>query len=298
MVEALSKAELRWLWEHPQQRQQRHLALRNSATTYLTDQADSTEDWALPRIAAHLQNSQAYRKRPLLLDAGCGPGYYLASILANPVVNTTLAVGLDRNREALLKAKDRLKEWRGAGLVRVDLLKLPFGPATFGAAMCNRMLNQTGDIAGALAAVAAALVPGGSIFIVTADAGEVSLLRDAHERFQAELGFPQKIYRHTTRPDQRFNLSNGLDWLSADYQDSRVELYERRLTFSDPAELGQYYASGLLFQKSSGLDEPEVSPAQWLELYSKVMGEMGQFIEVSGPLSYQEGAALFSALRN
>ncbi len=298
MDEALSKEELRWLWEHPQARQIRHLALRQAATTYLTDEADTTEEWALPRIAAYLQRNEAYRQRPFLLDAGCGPGYYLASILANPAINTALAVGLDLNREALLKAQPRLTTWSEVGLIQADVLKLPFGPGAFGAAMCNRMLNQTGDIAGALAAVAAALLRGGLIFIITADSGEVSPLRAAHEHLQADLGFPERLYQHTTRPDQRFNLSNGKSWLSVDYRDSRVELYERHLKFLDFAELGKYYASGLLFQKSSGLSEPEVSPSLWLELYSKVMGEMRQFIQDRDHLSYQERAALFSAARN
>lgn len=286
------------MWEHPQARQQRHLALRKTATTFLTNQADSTEEWALPLIVAYLQHSEAFRQRPYLLDAGCGPGYYLAALLTGFSLKTALAVGLDRSQDAILKAQEKLAGQPQAALVRGDILKLPFGPASFGAAMCNRMLNQTGDIAGALAAVAAVLVPGGLIFIVTADAGEASPLRAAHERWQAELGFPEKIYRHTTRSDQRFNLANGLPWLAADFQDCRLDLYERRLAFTDMAELGQYYASGLLFQKSAGLDEPAVSRDQWLELYAKVMDEMEKFIEGSGQLSYTEGAALFSAARN
>ncbi len=293
----LSKDELDWLWEHPQARQQRHLALRQAATTYLTDETESTEEWALSHLMVYLQNSAAYRQRPYLLDAGCGPGVYLAAILGNPAIRPALAVGLDRSREALLKAQARLRDQPGVALVQADLLRLPFGPASFGAAMCNRMLNQTGDIAGALAAVAAALTPDGFIFIVTADQGEASPLRAAHERIQAELGFPQRLYRHTTRPDQRFNLSNGADWLSPAYKPGRIELYARQLKFTDPHELGQYYASGLLFQKSSGLDEPDISLEQWLELYSSVMHEMEQSIRRTGHLIYQEGAALFSAQR-
>jgi SAM-dependent methyltransferase len=293
----LSKDELGWLWGHPQARQQRHLALRQAATTYLTDAVESLEEWALARLTVHLQNSAAYRQRPFLLDAGCGPGLYLAAILRNRAVHTTLGIGLDRSGEALLKAHARLRGQPGAALVQADLLRLPFGPAVFGAAMCNRMLNQTGDIAGALAAVAAALVPGGSIFIVTADQAEGSSLRTAHERIQAELGFPARLYRHTTRPNQRFNRSNGADWLSHNYKASRVKLYARHLKFTDPHELGQFYASGLLFQKSAGLAEPEIGPEQWLELYSRVMHEMEQTIQRTGHLSYQEGAALFSAQR-
>lgn len=232
-----------------------------------------------------------------MLDAGCGPGYYLAALLENQVLPLQLAVGLDRNRAALQKARDRLHTRPQGALVQGDILRLPFGPATFGAAMCNRMLNQTGDIAGSLVSVAQTLVADGLLFIVTADTGEVSPLRETHERIQAQLGFPPRIYGHTTRPDQRFNLSNGPSWLAAAFKDWQLELYERRLRFEDPAQLGAYYASGLLFQKSSGLDEPAVSAARWRELYARVIAEMTEIIRVNGSLSYREGAVLFIARR-
>jgi hypothetical protein len=206
-------------------------------------------------------------------------------------------VGLDRNRTALQKAQDRLRHRPGGSLVQGDILHLPFGATSFGAAMCNRMLNQTGDIAGSLAAVAATLVADGLLFIVTADTDEVSPLREAHERIQAELRFPARIYGHTTRPDQRFNLANGPGWLVAAFKDWQVELYERRLRFEDPAQLGEYYASGLFFQKSSGLDEPALSEAHWRELYARVIADMTQIMRAHGHLSYREGAALFIARR-
>ena len=300
MVELLSGEELRRLWRYPQERQERHLALREAATTFLTDTAASTEEFALPRIAAALRNSAVFQRRPVLLDAGCGPGYYLAALLESPggsAIPVRLAVGLDRNWAALQRARDRLKTLAAGQLVEGDILKLPFKPAAFGAAMCNRMLNQTGDIAGALAAVAATLVPGGLLFIVTTDTDEPSPLREAHERIQAGLGFPARIYRHTTKPDQRFNLANGPGWLAVDFEGWLVELYERHLRFTDPAQLGPYYASGLLFQKSSGLDEPEVGEARWLELYARVMREMAQIIRTNGSLNYREGAVLFTARR-
>lgn len=297
MPEILSGEELRWLWRHSQERQIRHLALRAAATVFLTDEAASTEDFALPRIAAALQSSVLYQQRPVLLDAGCGPGYYLAALLEDQTVPINMAVGLDRNRSALAQAQNRLKDFNTGQIIQADILKLPFGPATFGAAMCNRMLNQTGDIAGTLAAVAATLLPDGLLFIVTADTDAASPLRESHERLQAALGFPARIYRHTTRPGQRFNLENGPNWLAARFKDWQIDLYERRLRFDDPAQLGQYYASGLLFQKSAGLDEPEVGEDRWRELYGLVMDDMARIIRVNGSLSYREGAALFIARR-
>jgi SAM-dependent methyltransferase len=289
--------ELNRLWRNPAERQARHLAWRDTATTFLTAGAAGTEDFALPRIAAALQSSAAFQTRSFLLDVGCGPGYYLAALLENPALPLQLAVGLDCTPGALQKAQDRLRHRPGGSLVQADILRLPFGSATFGAAMCNRMLNQTGDIAGSLAAVAATLVADGLLFIVTADTGEVSPLREAHERIQAALGFPARIYGHTTRPGQHFNLANGPDWLAPAFKGWQVELYERRLRFEDPAQLGQYYASGLLFQKSSGLDEPALGEAHWRELYARVLAEMTQIIRANGHLSYREGAALFIARR-
>lgn len=297
MPPTLSGEELAWLWRHPQERQRRHLASREAATVFLTDGATSTEDFAIALIAAALQSSTAFERQPWLLDAGCGPGRYLAELLQNPKNRVRLAVGLDRNRTALQQAQARLKDLPAGQLLQGDILQPPFGAASFGAAMCNRMLNQTGDIAKALAAVASVLPPEGLLFIVTAGTDEISPLREAHERAQAALGFPAHIYGHTTPPGQRFNLANGPAWLAVHFRDWQIERYERRLRFDDPAELGDYYASGLLFQKSAGLDEPKIEEVRWLELYARVLTEMTEIIGVRGNLSYREGAALLIARR-
>src|SRR5947209_2905240 len=127
----LSGEELGWLWRHPQERQDRHLALREAATLFLTGNAASTEDFAIPRITSALRGSAAFQKTPVLLDAGCGPGYYLDRLSQDPGLPLKMAVGLDRNRAALVQAQARLKNFTPGQLVQGDILKLPFGPAAF-----------------------------------------------------------------------------------------------------------------------------------------------------------------------
>ncbi|HEX2911447.1 MAG TPA: class I SAM-dependent methyltransferase [Chloroflexia bacterium] len=288
---------LEWLWNHPVERQNRHLELRQAHTTYLTDQAEATDIWASARIASFLSKSFSFQAKPGLLDAGCGAGRYLALLSQKPAFEVQLAVGLDRNREALAEAQRTLRGRHEISLVQGNVRKLPFKAGSFGAAMCNRMLNQTGDIAAALSQVADVLVDGGLLFIVTADSELVSPLRVAHLAALQRLNFPEKLYRSSTPPDQRLNLQNGKAWLEPRFQFEALELYERRLSFTDPALLMEYYASGLLFQKSAGMAEPGINARRWATLYASIKEELAGLMAASGQLTFSDGAALFVASR-
>ncbi len=289
---------LRQLAQNPVERQARYLALREAGTIFLTGQADSTESWACSTISRNLQQSTVYGSQPVLLDAGCGEGYYLAKLLADRALKTRLAIGLDREAARLLAAAGRLADRSEAALLQSDLLRLPFAPASFGAVMCNRMLNQTGDIAGALAQVALVLRPGGRIYIVTADSHGVSWLRSAHETTLQALKFPDRLYRHTTLPNQRLDYANGPAWLAPHFEQIILHRYERRLSFADPADLLEYYATGLMFQKSAGLAEPGVTLDQWLDLYDGLRQSINRQFAEAGRLTLSEGAGLFGATRS
>ncbi len=290
----MNESELAYLWANPAERQLRHLELRQRHTTFLTDRAESTEVWAVARILAHLQQSADYWEQPGLLDAGCGPGRYLELMLDPTSLTIGRLVGLDRSRAALETAQSRLGQRAEVSFVQGNLRQLPFAQVSFGAIMCNRMLNQTGAIGEALAQAATVLRPGGFIFIVTADSLESSPLTSSHETALQKLGFPAPFYWHSTRSDQRFHLQNGVEWLAPHFGDISSELYERHLTFDDPAELGEYYATGLLFWRS----EPAITIKQWLALYNSVVAELESKLHTNnGRLSWQDGAALFRATR-
>ncbi len=295
---------LQELWAAPLRRQARQLDLRRRHTVLLTGQFESIEAWAIPLLAGYITSSAGYFQTPALLDAGCGSGYYLEHLAPLlPTSPLSALVGLDLSYQALMEAKSRLitsqalagLPAKSAALVQSSLLNLPFRPATFGAVMCNRMLNQTGAIALALGQAARALSPGGSLLVLTAFSLPASPLRVAHENAMQQLGFPARFYSHNTPPGQSFDLQNGAGWLSACFEDISIELYERRLEFYELAPLVEYYASGLLFQKSAGLDEAAIPLQQWARLYELMQNSLAHQLAASCPLVISDGAALFHA---
>ena len=286
------------LWEAGADRQALHLALRSRQTVFLTEEATSTESWAIPHILSKLKANRVYGAKPVLLDAGCGGGYYLAHMLNVPGLPVEMGIGLDRDRAALETARSHLlKAPSPMALLEGSLLALPLATDSCGTVMCNRMLNQTGDIAVALSEAARVLTPGGALFIVTADSEQVGWLRATHENALRSLNFPPRLYEHSTRPDQRLNLQNGSSWLAPHFEEVRLLTYERRLSFNDPAILLEYYATGLLFGRSEGLTTSGVSLRDWAALYEVMAEVIRRQIETGGPLTFSDGAALFWAIR-
>lgn len=86
--------------------------------------------------------------RGRVLDVGCGEGRYLPPG----------GIGVDLDLERLP---------RSARVVCGDALALPFAPRSFDSALAIRMLNDTGDVDGALAEVRRVLRPGGVLVVYT-----------------------------------------------------------------------------------------------------------------------------------
>lgn len=279
---------LREIWHDTEGSQQRHLTLREAHTIVLTDNAPGTFEWAAPRIAAHLKGQEQ------ILDIGCGGGQYLAFLLSQHDL-ITLGIGLDRHTRLNDEVRPRLENNRGWGLVQGNALELPFPASSFTAAMANRMLNQTGDIARALAEAARVLKPGGAFFIVTADSARRSTLREIHETAQQNLGFPAYLYHGTTSSGQRLNLENSTTWLSVNFEEINLERYERVMVFRQLPEVLEYYATGLLFHRANDTDSPETSPAHWLKLYRTVEAKLEELLTTQGQIEIRESAALFTA---
>ncbi len=291
---------LRFYSANPGERQQHHLQIRDSHTVALTDNAPDTTSWAANRITTTLKNNQTFDRR--LLDVGCGPGNYL-SHFANNMTNVDMsgwlkaAVGLDRSGAAVAEAHKKLSCYAIFSLLQGDALNLPFANASFGAAMANRMLNQTGNIQRALSEIRRVLEPGGLLFVVTADSQNVPVLRAIHETALEKLEFPNRLYSHTTSPDQRLNRENGPEWLkAAGFSQVNWEEYWRVMVFHDLESALEHYISGLIFQKSGGFAEPGVSPQKWLDLYNEVRTRLTEVFEQEGQLEIREGAGLFIAV--
>lgn len=279
---------LREIWYDPDGSQQRHLALREQHTVSLTDNAPGTLEWAAPCIAAHLKQAER------ALDIGCGGAQYLEFLLARPDL-LQFGVGLDRHLRVSDQTRQRLQTGGRGALVQGDALALPFPDRSFTAAMANRMLNQTGDIARALSEAARVLKSGGLFFVVTADSEQGALLRQIHRAAQEQCGFPPALYRSRTRPGQRLNLQNGPRWLSPLFKDIQLERYERVLVFEQLADLMEYYATGLLFHQATSFEDAEVNPALWFRLYRMVEARLQTILATEGKVEIRDGAALFTA---
>lgn len=155
------------------------ISLRSASIRY----ADYTEhytidagDMPMPEDMGHFRRSLEQRRFRLIagllpsrgirrvLDAGCGSGW-LSEMLARRGFSTT---ALDLGFDSLRRASMRLK---GKGLplpcVLGDVFRLPFGDASFDAAVASEILEHLDDPAAALTEIARVVRPGGTVVIST-----------------------------------------------------------------------------------------------------------------------------------
>ncbi|NWJ47944.1 MAG: class I SAM-dependent methyltransferase [Chloroflexi bacterium] len=283
---------LKQLWANPEARQKRHLDLRTARTISLTDNYPDTASWAAANIATQLQESTNFKANGCLLDVGCGSGLYLNLLDGS----YKFAVGMDKSPAALAQFPGNSEK---AQPLRGDILNLPFAPETFGAAMANRMLNLTGAIQRALNEIRRVLVTQGLLFIVTAEREEGATLRKAHEAALIESGFPERFYTRSSPPDQRLGRENGERWLrEAGFEVRQILDYERVIAPLSLAEALELYATGLLFQRSLGFDEPGIEPERWTKLYQAMEARLAALLELEGKLEIRDGATLFTAYKS
>lgn len=108
------------------------------------DDASAAVEWLRERLPALTSGR--------VLDVGCGDGR----------LTPRGAVGLDLDAARLAAARAR-----SALVVRADAKALPFADRSFDTVCAHRILNDTGDIEGALAEMARVLRDGGRLLVFT-----------------------------------------------------------------------------------------------------------------------------------
>jgi arsenite methyltransferase len=108
-----------------------------------------------------------------VLDAGCGPGFYVAETLERVGAEGSV-VGVDASEPMLALAAKRCAGHANVGFEQGDVTKLPVRDADFDRALSVQVLEYVDDIPAALAELLRVLRPGGRVLIWDVDWATVS----------------------------------------------------------------------------------------------------------------------------
>jgi ubiquinone/menaquinone biosynthesis C-methylase UbiE len=140
----------------------------------------------LPRLEAMYRTEEVLRRRRLvreavgaragerILDVGCGPGFYVAELLAE-VGPSGLVVGIDGSAQMLGAAAQRVEGHGNVAFHEADATRLPVEAASFDAALCVQVLEYVEDADASLAEMHRALRPGGRVVVWDVDWTTLSL---------------------------------------------------------------------------------------------------------------------------
>ena len=131
-------------------------------TKILDELLSNTGDMCLKRRAKAIITSLSPKKNEIVLDAGCGDGFYLH--LLSKFTNAHL-IGLDDNPKALDLAKNYVKSKR-LKLVEGSVMKMPFNNNKFDKIICSEVLEHLPDDVGGLREFKRVLKKGGELAIV------------------------------------------------------------------------------------------------------------------------------------
>jgi SAM-dependent methyltransferase len=164
------------------------------------------------------------------LDAGCGPGGYLARL--RDLYPSVHAIGVDLSRGMAAEAA------RHAPTVNADVAHLPLPDEAVDRVLAPHMLYHCPDIPTAITELRRVLKPGGSLVAVT----------NAHDHLQEMWDVYASVTGET--PSffvDRFDLASGDDLLRDVFADVRIERSEGTLLVTETQPVVDYLASTFHF---------------------------------------------------
>ena len=151
-----------------------------------------------------------------VLDAGCGPGFYVAETLERVGPEGTV-VGVDASEPMLALAAKRCEGHDNVRFEQGDVTSLPVADADFDRALSVQVLEYVADIPAALAELLRVLRPGGRVLIWDVDWATVSWHSEdpaRMQRFLRRLGrAPERSHpaAHAVGADARRRLRGRRD---------------------------------------------------------------------------------------
>ena len=134
-----------------------------------------------------------------ILDAGCGPGFYVAELLDEVGPNGSV-VGVDRSPQMLALAARRVEGRDNVELREAEVTSMPVSDEDFDAATCVQVLEYVADIPTALAEFRRVLRPGGRVLVWDVDWSTVSWHSADPDRMQRALASWDAHLSHPALP--------------------------------------------------------------------------------------------------
>ena len=152
-----------------------------------------------------------------ILDAGCGPGFYVAELLEQ-VGSEGSVVGVDASAPMLGVAAKRSEGHANVSFLEGEVTALPVGDADFDRVLSVQVLEYVADIPAALAELRRVLRPGGTVLIWDVDWGTVSWHSEDQGRMER---FLKAWDKHLTDPSLPRTLSARMR--EAGFEDVQLE---------------------------------------------------------------------------
>jgi ubiquinone/menaquinone biosynthesis C-methylase UbiE len=122
------------------------------------------------RRRAHVRAALSATPGERILDIGCGPGFYVAELLAE-VGQDGFVVAVDASPDMLALAQQRCEAHDNVSFREGTANALPVGDGECDAALSVQVMEYVADVPGALAEIHRALRPGGRVLIWDVDWG-------------------------------------------------------------------------------------------------------------------------------
>jgi arsenite methyltransferase len=167
-----------------------------------------------------------------ILDAGCGPGFYVAELLDEIGANGSI-VGIDGSPQMLALAARRVGPRENVELHEADVTSLPVPDEDLDAVLSVQVLEYVADIPAVLAEIRRVLRPGGRVVIWDVDWSTVSWHSANPDRMQRALTSWDAHLSHPALPQ-----TLGAQLGAAGFEDVRAEGHAFVSTDLDPDTYG------------------------------------------------------------
>ena len=220
-----------------------------------------------------------------LLDVGCGTGKLLLEV--DRSLKGIQLFGIDLSSGVYQGAVDACqREGVAVAFETADVQSLPFSDSSFHKIVAMHMLYHVPNIYQAISELARVLKPRG-VIAITANSG-LNRQKLASLKSKAAAVMGREVFAD---PNQRFNLENGVSFLSAHFTDTRVVHFRSELQLPEPEPFLNYFDSLREFW------QPRPTDQEWRRVMDVVFKSVSEEILADGMFRDETGFGVVIATK-